>query len=338
MVRTLLTLKEKLAERGHQVVTVTPTEFRTIPCPTYPEIPLALLPGNKVGRMIEKCRPCVIHIATEGPLGLAARAYCLKRGIPFTTAFHTKFPEYIQARTKLPLSVGYKAVRWFHGPSRCVMVATDGIEAELRSWGLTNLGRWGRGVDTALFRPDESARSLFREEDGRPVFLYVGRVAVEKNIAAFLDLDLPGRKVVVGGGPMLEELKRRFPAVTFTGPKFGQDLARHYAAADVFVFPSLTDTFGLVVLEALACGTPVAAFPVAGPKDVLQGEPVGVLDDDLRKAALAALDIPRDRCRAFALRHDWEASVDQFLANLAPFDADEHFPVLVPARDGVAAE
>ncbi|MCA1941961.1 MAG: glycosyltransferase family 1 protein [Caenispirillum bisanense] len=338
VVRTLLTLREKLTERGHQVVAITPTDFRTIPCPTYPEIPLALLPGNKVGRMIEKCRPCVIHIATEGPLGMAARAYCIKRGIPFTTAFHTKFPEYIQARTRLPLSVGYKAVRWFHGPSRCVMVATDGIEEELRRWGLTNLGRWGRGVDTDLFKPDEAARGLFRDEDGRPVFLYVGRVAVEKNIAAFLDLDLPGRKVVVGGGPMLDDLRRRYPAVTFTGPKFGEELARHFAAADVFVFPSLTDTFGLVVLEALSCGTPVAAFPVAGPKDVLQGEPVGVLDTDLRKAALAALEIPRDRCRAFALRNNWDASVDQFLANLAPFDTDQFFPELVPARDGLAAE
>lgn len=340
MVRTLLTLKEQLAERGHEVFAITPNDFRTIPCPSYPEIPLALLPGNKVARMIERFRPCVIHIATEGPLGLAARAYCVKRDIPFTTAFHTKFPEYIQARTRLPLSVGYKAVRWFHRPSRCVMVATDGIEAELKRWGVGNIGRWGRGVDTDLFRPDPDARALFGDggDDGRPVFLYVGRVAVEKNIGAFLDLDLPGRKVVVGGGPMLEELKRRYPGVTFTGPKFGHELARHFAAADVFVFPSLTDTFGLVVLEALACGTPVAAFPVAGPKDVLQGAPVGVLDDDLRKAALAALEIPRDACRAFALRNSWDASVDQFLANLAPFATDDFFPSLLPERETQAAE
>lgn len=338
VVRTLLTLQEKLTDRGHHVVTVTPTDFRTIPCPTYPEIPIALLPGNKVARIIEKSRPCVIHIATEGPLGLAARAYCIKRGIPFTTAFHTKFPEYIQARTKLPLSVGYKAVRWFHGPSRCVMVATDGIEEELRRWGVTNIGRWGRGVDTELFKPDDTARELFRDTDGRPVFLYVGRVAIEKNIAAFLDLDLPGRKVVVGGGPQLDALKRRYPGVTFTGPKFGRELARHYAAADVFVFPSLTDTFGLVVLEALSCGTPVAAFPVAGPRDVLQGAPVGVLDHDLRKAALAALDVAREDCRAFALRNNWDASVDQFLANLAPFETDSYFPNLLPEREGLAAE
>lgn len=263
VVRTLLTLTDRLARRGHVVRTITPDQFRTIPCPTYPEIPLALMPGSKVARMIEEARPCVIHIATEGPLGLAARRYCVRRGIPFTTAFHTKFPEYIQARTRLPLSAGYKIVRWFHGPSRCVMVATQGIEDELKHWGVTNVGRWGRGVDTELFKPAVSARPLFGEEN-RPVFLYVGRVAVEKNIRAFLDLDLPGQKVVVGGGPQLDELKHKYPNVTFTGPKFGEDLARHYAAADVFVFPSLTDTFGLVVLEALSCGTPVAAFPVAG--------------------------------------------------------------------------
>lgn len=314
---------------------VTPNDFRTIPCPTYPEIPLAMLPGSKVAHMIERFRPCVIHIATEGPLGVAARRYCVKHGIPFTTAFHTKFPEYIQARTRLPLSVGYKAVRWFHGPSRCVMVATQGIEDELARWGVTNVARWGRGVDTDLFKPDAEARALFGE-DGRPVFLYVGRVAVEKNIGAFLDLDLPGRKVVVGGGPQLDGLKRKYPAVTFTGPKFGEELARHFAAADVFVFPSLTDTFGLVVLEALSCGTPVAAYPVAGPKDVIGDAPVGALDTDLRKAALAALDISRDRCRAFALNNNWDASVDQFLTNLAPFDTDRFFPSILGHRADAA--
>lgn len=303
-----------------------------MPCPTYPEIPLALMPGSKVAHMIEQARPCVIHIATEGPLGLAARRYCVKRGIPFTTAFHTKFPEYIQARTRLPLSVGYRAVRWFHGPSRCVMVATQGIEDELKSWGVTNVGRWGRGVDTDLFKPTPDARALFGEDD-RPVFLYVGRVAVEKNIGAFLNLDLPGRKVVVGGGPQMDELKRKYPGVTFTGPKFGEELARHYAAADVFVFPSLTDTFGLVVLEALACGTPVAAFPVAGPRDVIGDAPVGVLHQDLRAATLAALDIPRDRCRTFGLANNWDKSIDQFLENLAPFAADAHFPSLSAERE-----
>lgn len=342
VVRTLLTLSEKLADRGHEVFAITPNDFRTMPCPTYPEIPLALLPGAKVGHMIERFRPCVIHIATEGPLGLAARRYCLKRDIPFTTAFHTKFPEYIQARTRLPLSVGYKAVRWFHGPARCVMVATQGIEDELARWGVTNVRRWGRGVDTDLFAPDPDARALFGEgERDRPVFLYVGRVAVEKNIGAFLDLDLPGRKVVVGGGPQLDMLKRRYPGVTFTGPKFGAELARHFAAADVFVFPSLTDTFGLVVLEALSCGTPVAAFPVAGPKDVIGDAPVGVLDQDLRKAALAALEISREACRTFALANNWDRSVDQFLENLAPFDSNAFFPTLAGpgrAKDKVAAE
>lgn len=300
------------------------------------------MPGSKVAHIIEGFRPCVIHIATEGPLGLAARRYCVKRDIPFTTAFHTKFPEYIHARTRLPLAMGYKAVRWFHGPSRSVMVATQGIEDELKRWGVTNLSRWGRGVDTDLFKPTPEARTLFGE-DGRPVFLYVGRVAVEKNIGAFLDLDLPGRKVVVGGGPQLDELRRKYPAVTFTGPKFGDDLARHYAAADVFVFPSLTDTFGLVVLEALACGTPVAAFPVAGPRDVIGDAPVGVLNENLRTAALAALELSRERCRSFGLANNWDRSVAQFLANLAPFDADTHFPSLSqerasPTRENAAAE
>lgn len=326
VVRTLGTLRDHLISRGHEVEMITPDRFRTLPCPTYPEIRLAMLPGRTLARMIEHARPCVIHIATEGPLGLAARNYCVRHGIPFTTAFHTKFPEYLQARTGVPVALSYRALRWFHGRAQAVMVATQGIEDELTAWGIGKIRRWTRGVDTALFHP--RPKTLFSDLP-RPVHLYVGRVAVEKNIDAFLALDLPGSKVVVGDGPLLESLRRRHPEVLFTGAKQGEDLALHYASADVFVFPSLTDTFGLVVLEALASGLPVAAFPVAGPQDVVASQdpsaPVAVLNEDLRAAALAAAQIPPERCRAFAEGQSWEASVDQFLANVAPFESDSAF-------------
>lgn len=322
VVRTYQTLKGVMEGMGHGVEFITPGQFRGFPCPTYPEIRLALFPGRKLARLIEAAQPAAIHIATEGPLGLAARAYCLKRKLPFTTAFHTKFPEYVYARSRLPVRWGYAAVRWFHGPSQAVMVATQGIEDELHDWGLTRIRRWTRGVDTELFRP--RAKSFL--DLPRPISLYVGRVAVEKNIEAFLKLDLPGTKLVVGDGPQKAELARRYPDVVFAGAKAGEDLAAHYAAADVFVFPSRTDTFGLVLLEALASGVPVAAYPVAGPRDVLGDAPVGVLDDDLRRAVLAALAVSPEACRGFALARSWMASAEQFLGNLAPFDTEAAFP------------
>lgn len=326
VVRTLATLKTHLEQRGHEVLYITPDLFRTIPCPSYSEIRLAVFPRRQIRRMLEAFRPCVVHLATEGPLGVAARAECLARNIPFTTAFHTKFPDYVQARFGLPARWSYALLRRFHAPSQAVMVATQGIEDELTAWGFHAIRRWTRGVDTALFTPGDTG--LFPDLP-RPIFLNVGRVAVEKNLEAFLALDLPGSKVIVGDGPHLAILKRRFPQAVYTGAKTGVELARHFAAADVFVFPSLTDTFGLVTLEALACGVPVAAYPVAGPKDVLgqqdPQQPVGVLDTDLRQAALAALGIPRDRCRAFAEQNDWTASVDQFLSNVAPFDPGATF-------------
>lgn len=321
VVRTLATLKTCLEQRGHEVLYITPDLFRTIPCPSYSEIRLALFPRRRIRKMLEAFRPCVVHIAIEGPLGVAARAECLRREIPFTTAFHTKFPEYVEARFGIPARWIYAALRRFHAPSQAVMVATQGIEDELVRWGFRNIRRWTRGVDTILFQPRPSA--LFQDLP-RPVFVNVGRVAVEKNLEAFLSLDLPGSKVVVGDGPHLATLKRRFPQAIYVGAKTGEDLARHFAAADVFVFPSLTDTFGLVTLEALACGVPVAAYPVAGPRDVLEQQdpqqPVGILDSDLRQAALRALEIPRERCRIFAEQNDWSVSIDQFLANVAPFD------------------
>ena len=321
VVRTLDTLRERLDRRGHVVRVITPDQFPTLPCPTYPEIRLALRPQKRIDGIIQEFKPQAVHIATEGPLGLAARGLCVRLGLPFSTSFHTKFPEYIHARFRVPVSWTYRFLRWVHRPSRSVMVATQGIEDELRAHGFQNIRRWTRGVDCELFRPQAATEF---PELARPVFLFTGRVAVEKNLRAFLSIDLPGSKVVVGDGPDRETLRREFPAVRFAGMRDGEDLARHYASADVFVFPSLTDTFGLVLLEALASGLPVAAFPVAGPKDVLGScvgpEGVGHLDHDLRAAALAALEIPRERCRDFALGWDWERSVEQFLGNLAPFD------------------
>ena len=286
-----------------------------------------------MARKIEGFRPCVVHIATEGPLGIAARRYCMKRGIPFTTAFHTKFPEYLNARMRVPVSWSYKAMRRFHAPASSVMVATQTVENELRGRGFANIKRWSRGVDTKLFRPrDKSFLDL-----PRPIALYVGRVAVEKNIEAFLQVKHPGRKVVVGDGPQMKELTRKYPDVHFVGVKEGEDLAKHYAAADVFVFPSLTDTFGLVLIEALACGVPVAAYPVAGPLDVIGDAPVGCLHADLTTAVQRALGASPDACLAHAKSYSWDASVQQFLANVAPFPGERFFPVKADADPNPAA-
>lgn len=315
VVRTIDTTKSELEKLGHAVSVISPEGFRTVPLPTYPEIRIAVSPGRKIRRMIDELAPDAIHIATEGPLGFAARRYCLQRGRPFTTAYHTRFPEYIRDRAPVPLSLSYAFVRRFHEPASAVMVATPSIERALVERGFRNIRRWGRGVDTDLFRPRDKGFI----DAPRPISMYVGRVAVEKNLEAFLRLDLPGTKVVVGDGPQLAELRARYPGVRFVGAMHGEELARHYAAADVFVFPSRTDTFGLVLLESLASGVPVAAYPVPGPLDVLDGADVGVLDEDLGRAVRAALDIPADRCREFALRHSWRASSEQFLANLRPF-------------------
>jgi len=275
-----------------------------------------------MARTIEQFRPCAVHIATEGPLGLAARRYCVKKEIPFTTAFHTRFPEYVHARFGIPVSWTYKVMRWFHGPSRTIMVATQTIEDELKKWGLSNIKRWTRGVDTDLFRPRDKA---FLDLP-RPISLYVGRVAVEKNIKAFLDLDLPGSKLVVGDGPQLAELTRSHPDVHFVGSKEGEDLAKHFSASDVFVFPSRTDTFGLVLLEALASGIPVSAYPVPGPLDVIGDSPVGCLSEDLTEAVHTALEVDPQLCRDYALGFSWELSVQQFLNNVYVFDVDSKFP------------
>jgi glycosyltransferase involved in cell wall biosynthesis len=318
VVRTLQQVKSECEALGHHFEVVSPEQFTTLPCPTYPEIRLALRPGREIGRRLDAARPESVHIATEGPLGIAARRQCLRRGLPFTTSYHTRFPEYVHARFPVPLALGYAWMRWFHRPSAAVMVATPSIRRDLEARGFANVADWSRGVDTELFRPDRSpALDL-----PRPVHLYVGRVAVEKNLEAFLSMPVrAGSKLVVGGGPQLAELRARYPKVHFAGAQIGEALARHYASGDVFVFPSLTDTFGLVLLEALASGLPVAAYPVPGPLDVIGESGCGVLDRDLAQAATRALEIPRTRCRAYALTFSWRRCAEQFLGNLHPIAA-----------------
>lgn len=316
VVRTLETVTSELRKLGHQVTLVTPEMFPTIPMPTYPEIRLAILPGRKIGRLIDEVRPDTIHIATEGTIGLAVRRQCLRRRLPFTTSFHTRFPEYVHARFRVPESWTYAALRWFHAPSSAVMVATPSLKAELEARGFSNLRLWSRGVDTDRFRPRPEAYQT--ETRPRPIWLYVGRVAVEKNVEAFLRLQLPGTKVIVGDGPQLAELRARFPGAHFLGSKFGDELASLYAASDVFVFPSKTDTFGLVILEALASGVPIAAYPVTGPLDILHSSDVGAMDEDLETACRTALTKRREDCREFALEFGWASCTRQFLSNLAP--------------------
>ncbi|PTW58720.1 glycosyltransferase involved in cell wall biosynthesis [Breoghania corrubedonensis] len=315
VVRTLEITERELAGIGVAVEFVTPGEFTTLPCPTYPEIRLSLATPARIRRRIKDSGADFFHLATEGPLGLLARRAILKDGGHYTTSYHTRFPEYLSARLPVPQSWSYRWLRGFHNAGSGCMVATRSLEEDLRARGFENLTRWSRGVDHELFRPHEDVPEALRDLP-RPIFLHVGRVAVEKNIKAFLSLDLPGSKVVVGGGPQLDALRRAYPDVHFTGPKFGEDLAAHYAAGDVFVFPSLTDTFGNVVLEALASGVPVAAFPVTGPLDILEGTGAGTLNHDLRKAALDALEVDRARCREVALGYTWAKAAQQFLDNV----------------------
>ncbi len=317
VVVTLTHTVDGLRRRGHTVELITPQSFRTVPLPSYPDIPLSLFPRREVARRTESFMPDAVHIATEGPLGLAGRAHCRATGRAFTTAYHTQFPEYVHARCRLPVGVTYAWLRRFHRPARAVMCATPAIAERLRGRGFANVVHWSRGVDTGLFSPIAERRA----PDARPIFVYVGRVAVEKNIAAFLRLDLPGTKWVVGDGPARPALEREFPGVHFAGMKSGRELARYYQEADVFVFPSRTDTFGLVLIEAMACGTPVAAFPVPGPLDVVTDPTAGVLSEDLRWAALAALALDRAAVRRFALDYSWERATAQFLRNLRPGNA-----------------
>jgi glycosyltransferase involved in cell wall biosynthesis len=314
VVKTLSTTADGLRALGHDVRFIEPNQFRTFPCPTYPEIRLAWLPYGRVSELLDEFGPDAIHIATEGTLGAAARKWCLRRRFPFTTSYHTQFPEYVRARVPIPLALSYAHLRRFHSAAARTMVATPAMQRLLESRGFKNIVRWTRGVDVSLFKPrDKSFLNL-----PRPIAMYVGRVAIEKNIEAFLKLDLPGSKVVVGDGPARPELEARYPSANFVGFKFGEELASHVAASDVFVFPSRTDTFGLVMLEAMACGVPVAAYPVTGPIDVVTRGVTGVLNEDLRAATLAALKLDPNQCRAYALGNTWEAATRQFFSHLAP--------------------
>jgi len=311
VVRTLQATGAELERLGCTVRFLTPEGHKTIPCPTYPEIQLALFPGRRVRQEIDAFDPDALHIATEGPLGWAARSAALATGRHFTTAYHTRFPEYVKARTHLPVAVSAAVLRHFHRPSRGVMVPSQTIISELKARGFENLRHWTRGVDTALFRPIQVERPR------KPVFLYVGRVAVEKNIEAFLSLALPGEKWVVGDGPQMAELQRRYPSVIWKGVRKGEALAEAYNQASVFVFPSRTDTFGLVMAEAMACGTPVAAFPVAGPLDVV-GPAAGVLAEDLADAAIRALDCSREAVIEWSRQFTWPEATRQFRQYLVP--------------------
>ena len=315
VVRTLERTRDALADLGHRVTVLSPAG-RTLPCPGYPEIRLALRPRKLMRRAMAGGPFDAVHIATEGPLGLAASRWCRRHGLPFTTSYHTRFPEYLRMRAPVPLRLSYAWMRWFHGRASRTFVRTPTQKALLSERGFGNLAVWPGGVDTQLFRP--------RERDHldlpRPISLYAGRVAVEKNLQAFLDLDLPGSKVVVGGGPALSDLQARYPDAHFLGYRHGEELAGLMGSADVFVFPSRTDTLGLVILESMACGVPVAAFPVPGPADLITDGGNGALDADLREAVFRALSIDGDSCAEFAARFSWDASTRRFLSLLKPVD------------------
>lgn len=318
VVRTLQAVRDQIESMGHEVLVIAPDSFLSMPCPTYPEIRLALARAAVVGRRIEAFGAEAIHLATEGPVCLAARTYCLQQGLPFTTAYHTQFPDYVAARTGANPAWIWRYIRWFHAPSQSVLASTPSVAATLHDQGIEQVRAWGRGVDFATFGSDGARDPAMMALDG-PVQLYVGRVAVEKNIEAFLRSTTPGSKVVVGDGPARADLQRRYPAAHFLGTRHGAELAAAYRAADVFVFPSLTDTFGLVMAEALACGTPVAAYPVSGPIDVID-ERVGAMADDLDIAIGRALTRPRWLCAAYAARFSWPASARQFLDCLVRID------------------
>lgn len=325
VVRTLTSLARAASVLGEEIEFLTPEGFPSFGVPTYPGLRVAWPNRREIAKRIEAAAPDAVHIATEGPIGWSVRAYCRRRKLAFTTSYTTRFPEYVSVRTGIPDAVGYAVLRHFHAAAAMTMVATPSLKQELTARGFAKLGFWTRGVDTELFNPDDPAML----DLPRPIFMTMGRVAVEKNLEAFLALDLPGSKVVIGDGPQKAALERKYPDVKFLGEKKGKDLTSHLAAADVFVFPSLTDTFGVVQLEALACGTPVAAFPVTGPLDVIADHPIGALDTDLRSACLRAAGMSREACRNFALQRSWENSARQFIGNLTALQPSRS---LRPAR------
>ena len=311
VVRTLQSVRGVLESHGHSVLILSPDLFYSLPCPTYPEIRLALATVSQVGHMLEEFDPEAIHLATEGPLCVAARRWCLRHHQPFTTAYHTQFPDYVSARSGVPAEWIWRYIRWFHDPSSAILASTPSIRESLVAHGLKQVRHWGRGVDLTNFHPGLDPHPAMADLEG-PVQLYVGRVAVEKNLEAFLASEHPGTKVVVGDGPARATLEARYPQAKFLGPMFGPELASAYAAADVFVFPSKTDTFGLVMIEALACGVPVAAYPVTGPIDVITPE-TGAMADDLTDAIAQALTRDREKCARYGRTFTWETSAAQFL-------------------------
>ncbi|MEY3371666.1 MAG: hypothetical protein RLZZ537_134 [Pseudomonadota bacterium] len=320
VVKTLEQTVRCLQAAGHDVLVIEPSRFRTMACPGYDEIRLSILPYRKLSALLSEFSPDAIHLATEGPLGFAARRYALKHGLNFTTAYHTKFPEYLEARTGINARHFYPVMRWFHSPAKAVMVSTDSVIVELQAKGFANLVKWSRGVDMALF---DAGLPRTGRDAADPVFLYVGRISVEKNLEAFLGLPLPGEKWLVGDGPALESLSERYPEAVFFGAKSHHELAEIYRMADVFVFPSKTDTFGLVLLEAMACGLPVAAYPVAGPRDVLAGCEAAALRSDLLEACMTALDLDPKHAVAHARKYSWQSTTGQFIRNLYPNMADK---------------
>ena len=330
VVRTYENIVEYMQHSDYQVSLITPMDFFTIPCPTYPSIKLAVMPRSGVANHLRSFSPDAIHIATEGPIGFATRAYCLKNNIPFTTSFHTQFPEYIRMRAPVPLNLSYAWFRHFHKHAKRILVPTPSQRDKLQQRGFENVVVWSRGVNTDIFFP----RKKDNRELKKPVFVYAGRVAVEKNVEAFLSLDLPGSKLVIGDGPDMKKLKEKYPAVQFVGFKVGVELAEYIASGDVFVFPSLTDTYGIVMLEAMACGLPVAAFPVTGPVDVIQNGVTGYLDQDLKKAALSALELNSADCIHFAKQNSWQQCAELFISYLEPVSG----PAVKLSSESVYAE
>jgi glycosyltransferase involved in cell wall biosynthesis len=328
VVSTLSQTSEWLRRFGHDVRMITPRDFHSVACPTYPEIRLSLLPYRGVRRRLLEFSPQALHIATEGPLGLAARRFCLRHGMRFTTSYHTQFPQYLRARFPIPLEWSYQALRLFHAAAVRCMVSTASVRRDLATHGFDNLATWRRGVDTELFRPTLKGFHALP----RPIAAYVGRVAVEKNVEAFLDMEWQGSKIVIGDGPERARLQHRYPAVTFAGYRFGEDLAAHLAGADVMVFSSRTDTFGLVNLEAMACGVPVAAYPVTGPIDVVEDGITGALDTDLAAAAQRALHIDPKACRDRALKTGWDVCSREFESNLEPCEMPTQPKLILASR------
>jgi glycosyltransferase involved in cell wall biosynthesis len=316
VVRTLQSVRRVLEGQGHKVKVISPDLFYSVPCPTYPEIRLAMVRSRTIGDLLDEFSPHAVHLATEGPVCVAARRWCLRHDFPFTTAYHTQFPDYVEARSGVPAEWVWRYIRWFHAPAQSILASTASIRQALVDHGLPQVRHWGRGVDLSNFHPGVARHPAMADLPG-PVQLYVGRVAIEKNLEAFLAASHPGTKVVVGDGPARAALTAKYPDAKFLGPMFGEELAQVYRSADVFVFPSKTDTFGLVMIEALACGTPVAAYPVTGPVDILTPE-TGAMSDDLDTAIAQALTRDRDACAAYGRSFTWEASAAQFLSALVP--------------------